>query len=244
MNKTHQETFLLRTFNCDFRGTWRPSAIFEAMQEASGMHSHLLGCGRDALLEMGFVWVLSRLEVKMNKYPGVGDKVTVETFPMSNRRWFFPRYFIFRNEQGEELGCAASLWVLLDLETRKMAPPDKIVHLIPDNRDLSAPMGMPSAVMEVEGETQQYYRTPVYTDLDVNNHVNNARYVDWLCDALGHDLLGKKALHTICINYDAEVRPEQAIELKLNLQGDDFCLSGFHEDKRHFGIGGSLMERV
>lgn len=244
MDKIYQETFLLRTSQCDFRGTWRPSAIFEAMQEASGMHSHLLGCGRDALIKQGYVWVLSRMEVQMKKYPVVGDTVTVETFPMSNRRWFFPRYFIFRNGQGDELGCSSSLWLLLDLETRKMAPPDKIVHLIPDNSDLTAPMGLPSTVMEAEGEQSLFTRSPAYSDLDVNNHVNNARYVDWLCDALGYEELGKQTLRTICINYDAEVRPEQTVELKLMQQGSTFSLSGYHEDKRHFGIGGTLMDRV
>ena len=244
MQKTYQEDLLLRTCHCDFRGAWRPSAIFEAMQEASGMHSHLLGCGRDTLVRQGFVWVLSRMEVRMSTYPGVGEKVTVETFPMNNRRWFFPRYFIFRNERGDGLGCAASLWALLDLETRKMAPPDKIIHLIPDNSDLTAPMGLPSAAPELEGEERQFTRVPAYTDLDVNNHVNNARYVDWLCDALGYGILGRQALRTICISYDAEVRPEQTVELKLRRQGDAFSLSGSHEGRRHFSIGGTLADRV
>lgn len=244
MQKTYKEDMLLRTCHCDFRGSWRPSAIFEAMQEASGMHSHLLGCGRDALIQQGFVWVLSRMEVQMKKYPGVGDKISIETFPTSNRRWFFPRYFIFRNMQGDELGCAASLWVLLDLETRKMAPPDRIVHLIPDNSDLIAPMVLPSTVAEVEGEERKLTRKPVYSDLDVNNHVNNARYVDWLCDALGYSVLEKQTLRTICINYESEVRPDQAIELILKCQDGSFSLSGYHEDKRHFGISGTLMNRV
>jgi acyl-ACP thioesterase len=214
------------------------------MQEASGMHSHLLGCGRDALIQQGYVWVLSRMEVQMSKYPCVGDTITVQTFPMSNRRWFFPRYFIFINGQGDEMGCASSLWVLLDLETRKMAPPDKVLHLIPDNSDLIAPMGLPSTVFEVEGEERKLTRTPAYTDLDVNGHVNNARYVDWLCDALGCEILGSQALQTICINYDAEVRPEQAMELRLQSQNGAFSLSGYHGDKRHFGICGTIMKRA
>ena len=243
MMKTYSEEMLLRTCHCDFMGTWRPGAIFEAMQEASGMHSHLLGCGRDTLVKLGYVWVLSRMEVQMNRYPGVGDRITVETFPMNNKRWFFPRYFTFQNDKGDQLGCAASLWVLLDLETRKMAPPDKVVHLLPDNSDLVAPMGLPSAVAELEGEEKGFLRMPAYTDLDVNQHVNNARYVDWLCDALGYEVLRKNALHSICIQYEAEVRPEQAVELKLKLKGSEYALSGFHEGRRHFSIGGTLMDR-
>jgi acyl-ACP thioesterase len=73
--------------------------------------------------------------------------------------------------------------------------------------------------------------------------VNNARYVDWLCDALGYEILSRQALSTVCINYDAEVRPEQAMELKLKMHDRTFSLSGYHEDKRHFGISGTFMDR-
>ena len=36
---------------------------------------------------------------------------------MPVRRWFFPRYYVFRDEQGQELGRAGSLWALLNLST-------------------------------------------------------------------------------------------------------------------------------
>ncbi len=243
MQKTYQEEMLLRTSNCDFMGTWRPSAIFEAMQEASGMHSHLLGCGRDVLIEKGIVWVLSRVEVQMEKYPRIGDRVTVETFPVKNRRWFFPRYFVFKDEQGNRLGYACSLWVLLDISTRKMAPPDVVLPLIPDNSDLTPPMGLPATVMEAGGLETEAIRQPAYTDLDVNFHVNNARYMDWLCDALGWEVLEKRCLASVCINYDAEVRPDQEVKLALALNGDAFSLFGYHDGKRHFEIGGFLRDR-
>ena len=51
MLKTYDETFTLRTRDCDLTGKWRPSAILESMQDAAGMHSMLLGCGRDELLK-------------------------------------------------------------------------------------------------------------------------------------------------------------------------------------------------
>ncbi len=243
MYNKYEETFLLRTCNCDFKGTWRPSDIFETMQEVSGMHSYLLGCERDVLIEKGIVWVLSRVEVQMEKYPFIGDRVTVETFPVKNRRWFFPRYFIFKDAQGNKLGHACSLWVLLDLNSRKMAPPDVVLSMIPDNSDLVPPMGLPSTVAEAGGEEIETIRQPAYTDLDVNNHVNNARYMDWLSDALGAGVMGKKCLSSICINYDAEVRPEQEVKLTLQINGDAFSLFGYHDEKRHFEIGGSLRNR-
>lgn len=244
MLKTYQESFILRTCNCDFQGHWRPSAILETMQEAAGVHSHLLGCGRDALLKNNIVWVLSRSEVHMQEYPKVMDHVTVETFPMPNRRWFFPRYYLFKNQEGKVLGYAGTLWVLLDITTRKMLPPGDVAALIPDNSDLTAPMGLPTTVDNVEGEQETILRMPQYTDLDVNQHVNNTRYADWACDALGIDVMKENCLASLVINYTAEVLPHQQMELQVTKKGNLYRVAGFHEGKMHFELGGYLKSRA
>ena len=51
MMKTYEEQIRMLTRDCDVNGQWRISAILEAMQEAAGAHSFLLGCGRDELLK-------------------------------------------------------------------------------------------------------------------------------------------------------------------------------------------------
>lgn len=243
MLKTYQEDLILRTCHCDFQGTWRPSAILEAMQEAAGAHTHLLGCGRDVLIKRNTAWVLSRSEIHMEEYPRILDRVTVETIPMPNRRWFFPRYFLFKNEEGRILGHAGTLWALLDIQTRKMLPPGEVAHLIPDNSDLSVPMGLPATVDAVSGEEQLISRTPFYTDLDVNQHVNNTRYADWACDALGIDTMRDYCLESLLINYHAEILPRQEIALRVTRNGLNYHVAGYEGDKMHFELGGRLMPR-
>ena len=241
--KIYRDEFVLRTCNCDFQGAWRPSAILETMQEAAGMHSEILGCGREPLLKQNAVWVLTRSEVQMERYPGVGETVCVETFPMPNRRWFFPRYYLFKTDQGEVLGKASTLWVLLDPVSRKMLPPGGVADLIPDNSDLTPPIGMPATVEAVEGEKKIFSRLPAYTDLDVNQHVNNTRYADWACDALGIDCMREKCLASMQVNYHAEVLPGQEIILHAVCSGENYQVSGYREEKLHFEIGGRLAKR-
>lgn len=243
MIKKYQEEFMIRTCNCDMTGHWRPSAILETMQEMAGVHSELLGLGRHALLEKNIVWILTRVEVVMDRYPAIGDKITVETFPMPTRRWFFPRYFIFRNEAGEQIGCAGTLWALLDVTTRKMAAPDAAGDRIPDNSDLTAPMGMPATVREAAGEAEISRFLPLFTDLDVNQHVNNTRYMDWCCNALGIETMSRQCLRRFCVNYNMELRPGQEIRAELRRDGDAFSFSGFHGEQRHFDVGGTLADR-
>ncbi len=242
-NKMYRESFLLRTCDCDLMGAWRPSAILTAMQEAAGMHSFLLGCGRDELLKKGIVWVLSRCEVRMEKYPRVGETVTVETFPTALRRWFFPRHFLFKNGRGETLGCACTLWVLLDVKERKMAPPGEVAATIPANADLTPPLPMPGAVEDVDGAETVSVRLPAYFDLDVNGHVNNTRYADWACDALGVECMREYELASLRINYAAEIRPGQETALHTFRSGKSYRVAGFHGDKMHFELGGTLRKR-
>ena len=240
MMKTYDESFTLLTRDCDLKGTWRLSAVLEAMQEAAGAHSLLLGCGREDLIKKNIVWVLSRSELHMNRYPKMGEKITLHTFPMPNRLSFFPRYFIFTDERGEMVGKAGTLWLLLDIQTRKMLPPGDVARMIPDNRDLAVPMNLPATVGILQGEEFISSYTPVYTDLDVNGHVNNARYADWLCNTLGIEEMTRSEPATVIFNYNHEILPGQAVTLRRTMRENSYRLEGIIGDATAFEIGGIL----
>ena len=238
--KTYCEKTLLLSRDCDLGGLWKPSAILTAMQETAGMHSHILGCGRETLVQKGVVWVLTRCEVQMEKEARMGSRLSIETFPMPLRRWFFPRYFLVEDESGRTIGKAATLWLLLDIHTRHMAPPDAAARCIPDNSDLTPPLGLPGNVLALPGAQETVLsRWPVYSD----QHVNNARYADWACDALGFSTMREYCLKTMCIQYAAEIRPGQEISLHAAQSEGRYRVAGYHEGKMHFEIGGELMPR-
>lgn len=244
MLKTYKEEVLIRSYQTDMNARLRPSALLQLMQEAAGAHAEKLGIGRNALIAQDLAWVLTRIEVEMDRWPSSGEKIMVETFPMALKRWFFPRYFVFRDERGRDIGRAASLWVLLDLKSRRMSRPDAVTPYLPDNSDLLAPMGLPAVVSEVSGTLETGERVPVYTDLDCNGHVNNTRYVDWCCDALGIESMQRLEFRHLIVNFDSEVLPSQVIRTELKRLGSDFSFCGFEGDKRHFDIGGVLAQRV
>ena len=244
MMNTYDETFTLRPRDCDLNDKWRPSAILETMQDVAGTHSLLLGCGREELVKKNIVWVLSRSELHMDRYPVSGEKITVHTFPTPTRICFFPRYYIFTDAHGEMVGKAGTLWLLLDLTTRRMLPPGDVGKLIPDNKDLSVPMNLPATVGNLQGEEFVSEYRPVYTDLDVNGHVNNTRYADWLCNALGIDMMTEYEPERIILNYNHEVLPGHVVTLRRILKGNEYRLSGIVNDSTAFEIGGSLRKRT
>lgn len=243
MYKTHETSFILRSCDCDVNGCWRPGAILEALQEAAGAHSELLGCGRDELLRQNAVWVVSRMELHMNRYPAIGEKITIVTFPMPVRLCFFPRYYVLTDEHGEMIGKAGSLWLLMDVHTRKMLPPGNVARLIPDNKDLSVPMNLPATVGALQGEEFVTSYHPVYTDLDTNHHVNNTKYVDWLCNTLGTDCMIRQEPESIIINYNHEVLADSEVVLRRIMKEEQYRLIGYVQDSVAFEIGGMLRKR-
>ena len=74
--------------------------------------------------------------------------------------------------------------------------------------ELPVPQGLPARIMP-----RSRSRAVCFTDLDRNSHMNNTRYMDWVCDLLpsayhqGHEL---KDL-TVC--YLNEAREGQELEL-------------------------------
>ena len=139
---------------------------------------------------------------------------------------------------------AGTLWLLLDLTTRRMLPPGDIARLIPDNRDLSVPMNLPATVGILQGEEFVSQYRPVYTDLDVNGHVNNARYADWLCNTLGISLMSEYEPERIILNYNHEVLPHHLVTLRRVLRDHEYRLTGIVNDSTAFDIGGTLRKRT
>ena len=239
----YRETELIQTRDCDLNGRWRFSAILESMQEAAGVHSASMGWGRERLIREGAVWVLVRSEVRMERYPSVGEHVTVETFHMPDRHRLFPRYFIITDEEGKRIGTAATVWMLMNLENRSAVSAESVGMQLPDNRDMKPPVSFPATIQPAEGEPQICTYRAVYSDLDVNGHVNNTKYADWICNLLGKDLLMKKEISRMILDYNAEVLPDQEVTFRLTRQGDRCQLAGFCGEKKAFEIGCELRDR-
>lgn len=242
--KIYKTTLQIRTVDCDLTSCWKPSAILETMQEAATSHSVFLNISRNDLFPKGLVWVVTRNEVEMDRYPVMGETISIETMPMPVRRWFFPRYYIFRDAEGNQIGKAGSVWVLLDVNSRHMASPDAVLELMPDNSDLTAPMGFPATVRAVEGSAREEIYVPSYSDFDLNQHVNNTRYLDWACNALGTEIMRTHSMSHFTVNYNQEIRLGEEVRTVLHQNETAFSFAGIGDAGNYrFDICGELKAR-
>ena len=121
---------------------------------------------------------------------------------MPTTRVAFPRALAAYDAQGNELFRSISLWVLMDPETRAMILPDKsgvLVNGILRGNELPSPRSLAPASLGAQVE-----RTVRFTDLDVNGHMNNARYLDWLADLLPGSFHQDHIIRDMTLGYLSE----------------------------------------
>ncbi len=243
MEPIYEKQITLLAKDVDFKSRWRTSAVFTAMQEIAEDHvTQVETLGYFELRKRSIAWVLTRLELLMDRYPLIGEEVRIITWPGETKHSVYPRYFEFCNNKGETLGKAASLWVLMDIEKRAMLSSSQsdAVVITKDAKDPCMPLPKtPRAKTDLPlSETDKH---PLFCDIDVNGHVNNAKYIDWLCDLYPLSWHETHILQHLCINYSSEVRPEEALVLQLHAQEMDFSLHDRQEGKPHFTISGEWM---
>ena len=241
MQKTFTEQFIVRGGECDMYRRMRLDAIFMAMQEGGERHAKLLGLGHDAMLSKKLFFALSRTHVCINRMPRCGERVVHTTWPGVSNRFFCPRFHTLTLEDGTPLLSAGALWVLLDIENRKIVSPLKEDLIFPDNSDIAEPVSLPNRVPKPYPDASASSRTPMFSEFDLNGHVNNTRYTAWICDALGAEKLRNAFISDLIVSYENEIRTDASLSLELACNDGAFSFEVLSSDGlRHFFAAGEL----
>ncbi|MBR4038995.1 MAG: hypothetical protein IKJ11_02725 [Clostridia bacterium] len=242
MNKTHTETFVVRATDCDVNRRMRPAALFIAMQEGGENHACQLGLGYDAMMARGLFFVLARIHVRFERAPHCGETIVHTTWPGMSNRFFCPRYHTFTLEDGTPIASAGALWVMLDTNQRKIVSPKGVDLPFPDTTDIPAPIDLPTRLPQPGQASRIIDRAPVYSDYDINGHVNNTRYIAYLCDMLGNELLRDHYIADLIASYEKEIRTDDPLAMTLSLADDRFTfLVASQSGEKHFAAGGTLL---
>lgn len=236
------QDYYLRAVDVDINGTWMPSAIFVRMQEIAEDHAASVGLGRVDLVDtMGFGWVLTRMHVQMKQYPRLAETIRVSTWPLKPTRLTFLRHFMFHNDRGEELGRASSQWVLFDIKDRILRR-TSVLGDYPHDPNAEGVLPEPGKIILPKEMDKQCTRKVLYSDVDMNGHMNNTKYLNWMCELFSSDYLRRRRMHDIRINYIAEAYIDQEIDLYLQEGDGGHYICGKTGDKTVFDAYVNWME--
>ncbi len=236
MDHIFRKTYTVTDDTVDRFDRLRPSTLLFYIQDAATSHCAHLGMDWNTMAARGLFWAVTRTRVEITRLPAHGETVTVETWIMKTTRVAYPRAAAMYDSQGNLLLRTLSLWVLMDLDKRTMVLPGKSgVGLDGEDRgtELKSPAGLAPLT---QGRTSQ--RTVAYTDIDINGHLNNARYLDWVSDLNPSDFHRDRQLRAMTVCYLAEAREGQTLDLIQDFDPTENCLRAefSREGHRVFGV--------
>ena len=199
----------------DYNGVCRTSALMRYIQTAAQSQLTDNGMSYDQLKEMKRAFILSRIKMEFTATVRAYDQLTAISFPCDSRGYSFLRCYKLERG-GETIGRAASIWALVDTDTRSLVKVNDFELGLETFSPLDLPLSriiMPSEMTEVG----KYAVT--YGIIDQNRHMNNTTYPDMFSTFLP---LENKRIAEITINYNNEA---PAGELLTVFHGES---NGYH----------------
>lgn len=137
---------------------------------------------------------------------------------MPTTRTAYPRSVVAYDAQGRELFRSVTLWVLMDRDSRNMVLPGKSGIMVPGilrGGELPAPGSLAPALCSASTK-----RRVCYSDLDVNDHMNNCRYLEWAADLLPSAFHKSHDLKDVTMCYLGEAREGDELTLFWEMRPD------------------------
>ena len=190
--------------HCDFADRMRPAALLHAVQQAGTDHCNAIGMTPAFYKEHHMAFLLAKQVLEIYRTPTLGETLTYMTRPETPRRAIYKRLHRIEDEAGLTVAEVDSRWVLVDVETRRILrhmPKEMNLCAWPEPIDEELSLTIAKAA-EMEAPVEQVAR---YSLCDRNGHLNNASWLDVLCDALPLEQIQAAPLCRAAINYHWEV---------------------------------------
>ena len=190
------------------------------------------------MLKDNLVWVCSRLHLQIDSYPKWGDQVQVNTWFEAQGRLAARRDWSLYYEDSrpvdtqlecdieqpcESVGRATSVWVAFNLQKRRMARiPQNVVDLFQNQQLCDEPvMGADYSVTKIP-ETGSDAHVAAFQvrrrDVDMNGHVNNVVYTEWLLEGVPESAWAEFELKEIEIEFRAEATFGETVETRCDTE--------------------------
>jgi acyl-ACP thioesterase len=228
-----ERSYSVNVFNTDLTGRLSTGALFSFFEDIAGRHALELGWGRDDLMSKGVFWALSRMVVKVEHLPNTWEDIVLRTWPRGVETIFALRDLEMYDTSGKRLAAASSSWVIVDYSTRKAQRPDKALSDLNNRFPAERALGTNARrVPPLPAGDHEMTRLKVkLDDIDVNRHVNNARYVHWAVDCHNPEFICTHTPDTVEVNYIAEGHQNEMINI-FTAPADDARTSFIHSVTR------------
>ncbi len=205
-------------------------ALIALMQDATCFQGEELGVGFEYLEPKKRAWILNAWQIDIKRYPVFNEKVTVGTFPTSFKSFIGNRNFIIKDENGDAIVMANSIWTFMDMEKMR---PAKVEDDFIKVYTMEEPLPMDYSARKIMIPKEQDFKvtkkealTVREYHLDSNMHVNNGQYVQ-IADAF---LPGAIRYDRLRVEYRKQARLGDII-IPIIYERENTCIVALCDEK-------------
>ena len=197
---------------CYPNGYLKYTELCNLFQLTAATHSELGGISFSDMQDYDQAWVLSKMRIEIKRLPKWKDTVTVKTWINSLENSRSTRCLELYLGDEKIVGCE-TYWAVFNTTTRRpetLALLHEHFEIYPENKAVQIGFSKINIAQEFELVQQ---RVVQLSDLDIVNHANSVKYLEWCLDCLEPEVLLKKKITSLNMNYLKEVSFLEVVEI-------------------------------
>ena len=225
----YKQTYQLRTGDFDRYAHLLPSSILDVFQDVAGVNAEQVpGMTWKELSAAGLFWVVTRIKYEVVETPALHEQVIARTWPLAPTRLGFQRDYTMRKLDGSLLVKCSSDWILMDYKTRSFASARDFYNGPNDFSEEKVFDKKLRKIKTFEPEDEGTQFDVSFVDIDINGHVNNSKYPNFVLNAL--NLAEGETIKTFQIDYRHELRPGNKVTIHSKKEGNIITSLGMNPE--------------
>ncbi len=196
-----QDRYDIKVYEADAQGRASITAVANYVQNSAARHYTFLDRERGPFLPSICIWAMTRLELQVLTIPRWQGEVTLETWSRGVDKISAVREFRLLNKRGEPVVLGTSLWVVIDRVSRRLQRLNGLSPKWPSLATRTFLNKTPEKVQELVNPSWSQVFRAGYSDVDLNRHVNNVKYLEWMIDAYPQQFLESRDVKSVELNF-------------------------------------------
>jgi len=200
---------------CYPNGVLKYTDLCNLLQLTAATHSEVGGISFSDMQSFHQAWVLSKMRVEIKRLPKWKEIVTVKTWIQSLENSRSMRCLEIYLGDEKLVGCE-TFWAVFNTQTRRpeaLALPHEHFEKFPNNKATEKSFSK----IAIPGEMKKVIeRTVLLSDLDIVNHANSVKYLEWCLDSMDSEMVLQERIKSFEMNYLKEVSLTDVLTIAQN----------------------------
>ena len=209
------QDFTIDFTQCYPNGYLKYTDLCNMLQLCAAVHAELGGISFTDMQQSNQAWVISRMRVEIDSLPKWRDVVTVKTWIVSMENSRSVRALEMHCNGKKIVGCE-TFWAVFNTKTRRpeqLALPYDHFDIFGDRFSTEKRVKKTTLANVVSIRSAHVVKL---SDLDIVNHANNVKYLEWCLDLLPSELILTQKIESFDMNFMKELVLGDSIQIAAN----------------------------